>query len=65
MVIGGGRVAERKAKMLPTFLSKDMTDQVILMEALHDQNDPTCFFIVEPRIDCAVIPLVTVLSFCF
>jgi hypothetical protein len=43
---------------LPPLLFQDMADQIILMQALHDDDNHTLGFIIEARVECPVEPFV-------
>ena len=48
----------RKAQDLPTFLRKDVTDQVVFVQPLHDDHDGAMALVVEPAVKGVVVPFV-------
>ena len=48
----------RKAQNLPTFLRKDVTDEVVFVQPLHDDHDGAMALVVEPAVKGVVVPLV-------
>ena len=48
----------RKAQDLPTFLRKDVTDEVVFVQPLHDDHDGAMALVVEPAVEGVVVPLV-------
>src|ERR1700746_4141519 len=47
-----------KAQDLPTFLRKDVTDQVVFVQPLHDDHDRAMALVVEPAVKGVVVPFV-------
>ena len=48
----------RKAQNLPVLLRQDVTDEVIFVQPLHDDDDGAALFIVLPAVEGVVVPLV-------
>lgn len=40
----------RKPDMLPVFLLQDVADQIVLVQALHNNNDASGLLVIEPAV---------------
>ena len=47
-----------KPDQIPVFLLQDVSHQIILMKPLHDNDDATRPFIIEPAVKCVVKPVI-------
>jgi hypothetical protein len=45
-------------------LLQDMPDQVVDVQALHDQDDDVRIFVVQPRVQCPVVELIDPMALC-
>src|ERR1700741_775520 len=52
----------RKAQNLPGLLRKDVADEVVLVQPLHDDDDHATALVVEPAVEGVDEPLVAGLS---
>ena len=44
-------------QMIPTALSHEVAGKIVLVQALHDRNDRARLLVIEPRDECAAIPI--------
>jgi hypothetical protein len=47
-----------KAKHLPIPKSLDMSNKVIFVQSLHDEDDATCPFVIEPTEQSVIEPII-------
>ena len=48
----------REAQDLPLLLAEDVTDEVVFVEPLHDDDDGAMPLVVEPAIESVVVPFI-------
>ena len=48
----------RKAHHLPWLLAEHVADEVVLVQALHDDDDAATAFVVEPAVESVEVPFV-------
>jgi hypothetical protein len=53
-----------KAQNLPRLLGEDVANEVVLVQALHNDNDRTSALVIESAIECVGEPLVAGLPQC-
>jgi hypothetical protein len=47
-----------QAEDVPVFLRQNMTDQIVLVQPVHDQHDGTLLLVIEPAVEGVVEPFV-------